>query len=387
MTQQRKASRNAGIRRIVRGKGVRYEARYYDPQGKERGKTFKTEAEAKDFRLAQQQDVQSNTYVSPEKRRQTWQAISERYLASLHEPKVKARTVAGYEAILKRWFAPWDDKGIGMLGSEDVEELLTRLSGKGIQTQHNVFNVGQAVFAYAVKHHYRPDNPAREMRDQLPSRAKCTHEPRFLTAGEVNALAAEMPAPYDDLVRFGAWSGLRLGEMLALRVRHVDPIKGTVKVEASYDEVHGLSTPKSAKSRRTVPIAPALARQVVEAATLRGLGPDGYLFGTADAPLRRSAFYRRVWQPGCRRAGLADLRVHDLRHTYAGLMAAQGRPIHQVSRWMGHDSASFTMDFYMRQHGLWTEDGEVSAALDAGYAAGLAAVQPTGTVTAISAKG
>ncbi len=81
------------------------------------------------------------------------------------------------------------------------------------------------------------------------------------------------------------------------------------------------------------------------------------------------------------------MRVHDLRHTYAALMAAQDRPIHQVSRWMGHDSASFTMDFYMRQHGLWTEDGVVSAALDAGYLAGLAAQPATATVTQLSAKG
>jgi hypothetical protein len=56
-----------------------------------------------------------------------------------------------------------------------------------------------AVFACAYKHRLIRGNPAREMRDQLPSRARRDHEPHFLTAAEVNVLAGEMPEPYDHL--------------------------------------------------------------------------------------------------------------------------------------------------------------------------------------------
>lgn len=362
-------TRTSGIRKRKRAKGTVYEVRYRDPEGALRGRSFPSEAAAKAFLTDTRKTLQDRTYLAPEHGRQTWGKVADDWLAGKQRRGLKVLTLDGYRRILGGWLAEWSKRQVGSLTHEDVEAVLAALhdAGRSTQTQHNVFNVAQSVFDYAQKRRLINTNPCRLVREELPSRAQSPYSPRFLSAGEVQRLAAELPAPYDLMVTFAAWSGLRAGEVAGLRVRNVDPLRATVRVEETIVTAAGgqrTDTPKSKASRRTVPIPRTLARLLADHVAASGLAPDDYLFGRDGKPLRHNNFYRRVYAPAVARAGLGHLRFHDLRHTYASLMAAQGHKAHEVSRWMGHGSISVTMDVYTH---LFPDDEGLADRLDAAF--------------------
>lgn len=181
---------------------------------------------------------------------------------------------------------------------------------------------------------------------------------RFLTAAEVNVLAEamriaglaadkrkgirpdELKAEGDAImIRFMAWTGLRRGEIAGLRVRHLNPLRDTVRVEETVVRSKNagwvVETPKTQRSRRTVPVPPTLMQQVLDFTQRKGSGPEDYVWGRGSQPRDLARFYRRRFTPAARAAGLAPMRIHDLRHTYASLMSHQGHRMVEISKWMG----------------------------------------------------
>jgi integrase len=140
-----------------------------------------------------------------------------------------------------------------------------------------------------------------------------------------------------------AFTGLRRGELVALRWRDIDFAGQYLRVTASYTE-RELSTPKSGKVR-SVPLAPEVAR-VLARLNARGewASDDNLVFaGQAGGYLDASALYRRYKQ-ALKRAGLRPLRFHDLRHTF-GTRAVSTASILQVKEWMGHADVATTMQY------------------------------------------
>ncbi len=87
---------------------------------------------------------------------------------------------------------------------------------------------------------------------------------------------------------------------------------------------------------------------VVGHAELLGLGNRDVLCLTPVGTLLRRDYYNReIWKPAIKAAGLpADTTFHDLRHTFASTALAEGVPISEVSRWLGHKSITTTVDLY-----------------------------------------
>ncbi len=202
--------------------------------------------------------------------------------------------------------------------------------------------------------------------------ANRTHRARFLTAQEVARLAGQLPAPYDLLVTFAAWSGLRAGEVAGLRVGRVDTVRNRVEVRETVvylGSERREDTPKSEKSRRTVPLPPPLARLLAAHIAAHRLRPEDYVWSSADGgALDYPTFYRRAFLPAAKRAGIGHVRFHDLRHTYASLMAHQGESLYRVSRWMGHSTIAITADLYT--HLFEGEDAALQSRLAAAFTTG-----------------
>jgi integrase len=181
-----------------------------------------------------------------------------------------------------------------------------------------------------------------------------------LTHDEVRRLAEECPAPYDTLIRFLAYTGLRFGEMAALRVSDLDLDRRRVNVGANLVEVSGRlhqDTPKSHRAR-SVPVPDSSWRR--SAVRFRVGGGHDLLFTTAaGTPLRNSNFRHHVFDPAVRRAGLQPLTPHDLRDTTASLAVAAGANVKVVQRMLGHASAAMTLDIYA---GLF--DGDLDTVAD-----------------------
>jgi integrase len=147
-------------------------------------------------------------------------------------------------------------------------------------------------------------------------------------------------------------SGLRQGELFGLSWTDIDLDAGSVSVRRQLEELRGqfrLTEPKSAKSRRLVEI-PRVAVEALRRHRAR-MGAEGHLDGpvfcdTHGGWLRKSNFLRQVFKPLLRRAGLPEARFHDLRHTHATLLLAQGVHPKVVQERLGHSQISLTMDTY-----------------------------------------
>ncbi|MFF2633831.1 site-specific integrase [Microbacterium sp. NPDC058021] len=181
---------------------------------------------------------------------------------------------------------------------------------------------------------------------------------------EVNALAAELRGqpPYDLLVRFAALTGLRAGEVAALRIRDIDMRRGEVNVKLNKTHTskgYVVGAPKTARAVRTVPVLDEVLyrdlgqhlrahphRDDLEAGLWPGKVP-GHNRLSYDREFDPKGFYRYTFKPACDRAGLGGLHFHELRHTFATLALESGAlDMHELSRAMGHASYAITDKVY-----------------------------------------
>jgi integrase len=171
-------------------------------------------------------------------------------------------------------------------------------------------------------------------------------EMRFLEWPEVELLASETIEPYGNLIRFACLSGLRQGELFALRERALDLDHSRLVVEAGAREGKIVPT-KTSAGRRQVRLSGEAGRILREQLVARRPSELGLVFPSAGGAVwRKDNFMARIFRPAVRRAGLAPLRFHDLRHTYAALMVAAGAHPKLLQSQLGHTSINVTLNTY-----------------------------------------
>jgi integrase len=177
-------------------------------------------------------------------------------------------------------------------------------------------------------------------------------KPRLAAQGAIDVFSPEevhalvrVAASEQDAALFltAAFTGLRQGELIALRWRNVDFAGSYIRVTASYTNGE-LSTPKSGKVR-SVPMAPEVAEALARLGRRDDYtGEDDLVFvGLAGGHLDASALLRR-YRAALRNAGLRPLRFHDLRHTFGTRVIAEA-DIRRVQEWMGHADVQTTMRY------------------------------------------
>lgn len=171
-------------------------------------------------------------------------------------------------------------------------------------------------------------------------------EMRFLDWSEVERLASETVEPYGNLVRFACLTGTRQGELFALRDRALDLGRATVVVEAGARDGKLVPT-KTTAGQRQVRLSGEAMRVLREQFLARTPNELGLVFPTpGGAVWRKDNFMSRVFRPAVRRAELAPLRFHDLRHTYAAFMVAAGAHPKLLQAQLGHTSINVTLNTY-----------------------------------------
>ncbi len=176
-------------------------------------------------------------------------------------------------------------------------------------------------------------------------------------------------------------SGLRRGELLGLPWRDLDLEAGTLTVRQSLEETGAgctLKQPKTARSRRSLPLGEttvaALKRhRVAQDGQRLALGPlyqdHGLVFASPEGSPWSPAAFSLAFMRLVRRIGLGGTRLHDLRHTHASLLLAQGGHPKIVSERLGHASVAITLDTY--SHVLPGLQEAAVAQFDAGLATAL----------------
>jgi integrase len=171
-------------------------------------------------------------------------------------------------------------------------------------------------------------------------------EMRFLDWREVERLACETVEPYGKLVCFACLTGLRQGELFALRERAVDLARRSIVVEAAARDGQLVPT-KTSAGRRRVQLSGEALRILGKQLLARGRNELGLVFPAPGGSIwRKDNFMARIFRPAVRRADLAPLRFHDLRHTYAALMVAAGAHPKLLQAQLGHSSINVTLNTY-----------------------------------------
>lgn len=164
------------------------------------------------------------------------------------------------------------------------------------------------------------------------------------------------------LVRLLGYTGLRIGEALALTPVALDLDRRIMRIERAVSEVSGrqvFGTPKNGRTR-VVPI-PDFLRRDLRVLTRATRGGDDFLFATKHGTPLRASNLRLHFDMAALAVGQAGLHIHDLRHTAATLAVSAGANVKSVQRMLGHSSASLTLDVYAD---LFEPDlGDVAGAL------------------------
>jgi integrase len=258
----------------------------------------------------------------------------------------------------------WGDAAVVDVKTSAVKAWVAKMKADevGTPTIENAFAVLRQVLGAAVEDRRLPRNPCDGVK--LPKRQ---HADRgYLSHVQVAALAAAGERQ-PEVVKFLTYTGLRWGEMAALRVQDFDMLRRRVNVSRSVTESGGLvwSTPKTWE-RRSVPFPAALADGL--AALMVGKGRDELVFtDLRGGVLRNSNWRARVFEPAVQKCQKVDdtfpsVTPHDLRHTAASLAVSAGANVKAVQRMLGHAKASMTLDVYAD---LFDEDLDgVAANLD-----------------------
>jgi integrase len=350
--------------------GKRYQVRYRDPdrrQTKRRG--FRTKRDAEAFANTVEVSKLRGEYVAPSNARIT---VSELGPAWLERQRGHLKP-SGYNVMETAWrlrVKPrWGKVALGDIRPTAVQHWIAELSrgtddakpvgASVVQRTHYVLS---SILSDAVRDNLLAKNPAAGIRLPQTSRKR----PLYLTHSQVSALAAAA-GQYEGLVLLLAYTGLRWGEAVGLRVHDLDMLRrrATIAENAvqSGGKIH-VGTPKAHK-QRTVPLPAFLLTYL--ARQCEGKGRDDLLFpGDDGTHLRRPHPVSGWFAKAVTASGIPHATPHDLRHTAASLAVSAGANVKAVQKMLGHASAAMTLDVYAD---LFSDDLEaVATALDAARA-------------------
>ncbi len=352
--------------------------------GKRRSFTAPTKREVQaQIRKAKQQ---ADDGLLPPPDKLTVQKYLEEWLEDVKRPKLRPNIHKGYCDVARLYLVPaFGAVKLKDLRAAHLQRLYREMSERGLAA--NTIQRTHAVIRGALRHAVNTGLLPRSVAAMASPPTAKPEEIMVLDAGQVRQLlSAAAGTTWEMLLRMAIFSQMRLGELLGLRWSDVDLERGTVRVMRQRGTDGSFGEPKSAAGRRTI-ILPATTvealrehrRQQLEARLLWGpewedhdlvfcshtpqSGGKASRSGTSG-PGRPLAHRNvdRQFKAILERAGLAPMWFHDLRHTGATMLLAQGVTVNTVAQRLGHADVMVTLRTYA--HVLPTMQREAAAKLD-----------------------
>lgn len=365
---------------VERRDAGRWRARYRDPAGKERSRTFSRKSDAERFLVTVETSKMAGNYIDPAASRRTVGEQAAEWLAG--QAHLTPATRARYAGIVREHIVPrWGTTRLANVRHGDVQSWVSTLTvTRSPATVRKISGVLALMLDLAVKDERLARNPAAGV--NLPRVA--VTERRYLTHGQVDALAQACASPDPDrlskhrrhdeqradelglAVRFLAYTGVRFGEMAALRVGRLDLMRRRASIVESVTVVQGAGqvwgAPKG-HERREVPIPRFLVDDL--SAHVAGKAPTDLVFTgvRGGGALRAAVFRRGGFDRAAHEIGIPGLHPHELRHTAASLAIAAGANVKVVQQMLGHKDAAMTLNQYGHLFGDQLDD--VADAMDA----------------------
>jgi integrase len=261
--------------------------------------------------------------------------------------EVKASTLDDYKRVIKNHLVPFfGKKHLSQITPSVVQGFILSLEGAGMSAamRAKVLRYLKVLMRHAV----RMELVGRDPCQAVTAPRVEAKEQRFLSAEEAERLITAAEGYMKPLLAVACYAGLRQGEILALTWEDVNLKSSTVRVRRTYHYTHGFTSPKTAASRRTVPIIPTLKAMLEDHYLSCGRPTTESLVfrNEAGKPIDRRNLVNRGLDRALKRAGIPPLRFHDLRHTFAALSIEAAVDPKTLQAMMGHASIKVSLDIY-----------------------------------------
>lgn len=294
-------------------------------------------------------------------------AMCELFLAD-KKAHAKLSSYKSEKGRLEKWVIPYfSDKPLNSITAADIRKWQSELkmatgeNGKPLSLSylHNIVMECSAVFNFAVKYYGLSRNPCRIAGDNVGKKVKSV---QFWTQEQFNLFIStfDKSDPFYTAFLVLYYTGMRIGELMALTFADVDLTAGTIQINKTYHRIDGktvITSPKTEKGNRTITI-PRFLCECLERHMKRiyGAMPETRVFQSSKNP------YLESMKKHEKLAGLPHIRLHDLRHSHASLLIELGFSALLVSERLGHENVSTTLDIY--SHLFPSKQSEVAERLD-----------------------
>jgi integrase len=318
------------------------------------GKTRKEVQEK--LRVALNEQKQGILSTGPQ---QTVNQFLEQWLEEIHKPSIRIGTYKGYRGYLDKHVLPTLGRiPIQKLTPQHVQAFYTHKQQEGLSAEsvNNIHGMLHKALDHAVRWGLVPRNVCDTV--SLPKQAR--HEIQPLTEKQARQLlVASRGHSLEGLLTLAVTTGMRSGELLALKWQDINFDTGSLHIRRSMGYISGKGylefEPKTAKGRRKIVLPPFVCevlkqhrtRQLEESLKAGTRWQDNDLvFCNIYGGYLDPAHLRQRFDKLLKDAGLPDLRFHDLRHSAATILLSMGVPAKVVQEILGHSQISMTMDVY-----------------------------------------
>lgn len=315
--------------------------RYTDWQGKRRKSTkrgFATKREAEEwlrkFLITQKADFDMK-----------FEDFWKMYCADM-ETRLREHTMRTKKYIVELKILPYfGDKRVNAITAADIRQWQNELIKMGYSPTYlkTINNQLSAIFNYAVRYYDLKSNPCAKAGSMGKSKAE---EMDFWTVEEFRKFIDSVMNKRLSYMAFMTlyWTGMRLGELLALNPKDVDLEKGTISITKSYQRLGKkdvITPPKTPKSKRVITIPEFLAADIKDYMdSLYDLQENDRLF-----PITKY-YLEHEMQREIKESGVKRIRVHDLRHSHASMLIELGFSPLEIANRLGHEKVETTLNTY-----------------------------------------
>ena len=352
---------------------ARYVANYRDPtEAKRSAGTFRSRAEADRAGHAAEIRIREGSWVD----RKAGQVTFADYVQKSWWPSLQhleLTTKAAYRSNLDAHFLPYFGKyPLNAIAPTVVQGWVAKavqggLSPRSVRKYHTMLH---SIFKAAVRDRVIAYNPCEG--SNLPKVITPSRE--FISPEQFEKLLLTIPDRDQLLLLVGIETGMRWGELAALRPRHLDLTQCLIVVRETIVEISKKNSPTGQRYQvkgypksnkpRIIKIGQELTELIADRIATLQMGPEDLLFPSTDRDLRqptsRNTFRTRSWRPAIQAAGLpVGVRMHDLRHAHASWLLAGGADLKTVMDRLGHARIATTQQYL---HALADADDTALAA-------------------------
>lgn len=275
----------------------------------------------------------------------SFELLVESYIEDMRV-RIKLSTFTTKLMIINKWILPYlGKKSCSDISASDIRKWQSMLLSQNFKPTYlkTVHCQLSAIFNYAVKFYDLRSNPCVKA-GSIGS--KYSELNNFWTVDDFSKFIDQLIDNIDAYIGFKLlfWTGIRIGELLALNYYDFDLEEKTLSISKSYQRIEGkdmITSPKTNKSKRVIGLPTFLVEELKD-----------FFARTYEVELRERIFpytkyfFERAMKSACKRSGVKKIRLHDLRHSHASLLVNKGLDAMVIANRLGHERIETTLNIY-----------------------------------------